>query len=233
MMQHIHNSVIHDLERRREDIRQGRQRPPTREDPFEASVPCLPADIRVKVEASRLAQATFDEDLQQSLQEEEDDLEQSAEEEKEQDEKAEPREEGSPSRRAHENEGKGKVSQKKRRKSRTSPHQHLPGVPRRGVPSDEMMWLMMGDNGAGLLDQIELVVAQGSSHGLHCLQVSQKLLDGAHGCVEPRSDAAASQKSCSRTDVLCWLCPSPSGCTSCRNAPCPRSVLRFDAASAE
>lgn len=177
MMQHIHNSVIHDLERRRDEIRQGHQRPPTKENPFEATVPCLPADIRVKVEASRLAQVTFDEDLQQSLQEEEDDLDLDAEQEEEDgEEKGEKRNDTSlagtsESRR----EAEEKISKKKRRKNqrKKGAHQHLPGVPRRGVPSDEMMWLMMGDNGAGLLDQIELVVAQGSSHGVHCLHVSQ------------------------------------------------------------
>ncbi|PHJ22560.1 nucleoside-diphosphatase [Cystoisospora suis] len=179
MMQHIHNSVIHDLERRRDEIRQGHQRPPTKENPFEATVPCLPADIRVKVEASRLAQATFDEDLQQALQEEEDDLEQDAEqEEDEEEEKGEKSNNTSlPSTSEDRREAEEKISKKRRKNKKKGAHQHLPGVPRRGVPSDEMMWLMMGDNGAGLLDQIELVVAQGSSHGVHCLHHVGKLMN--------------------------------------------------------
>ncbi|PFH37981.1 hypothetical protein BESB_003220 [Besnoitia besnoiti] len=163
MMEHIHDSVQHALAEHKAAIRAGQGLPPTREAPFEASIPCLPSDIRVHVRPSRLAQnAAFDEDLEKSLQDEEEDYPEAG--------RAAGVPTAAPSAARKEEETRGETSERGERESGRSKIKvhHPAGIPKKGMPSDEFMWAIMGDNGANMMDFIEKVAAQGGSSHLGC-----------------------------------------------------------------
>ncbi|CBZ52907.1 GDA1/CD39 (nucleoside phosphatase) family domain containing protein [Neospora caninum Liverpool] len=143
VVEHIHETVQHAFEQRKTAIREGRAVPPTRERPFEVSIPCLPSDVRAHVQLSHLRQKpAFDSGLFMSL-----------------------HDQGDLRRDERETE-----TQADSTKPWRATRYHPAGVPQTRESSDALNRRMKADRGAGLMDSIHHIAVQGASDTVACTE---------------------------------------------------------------
>ncbi|KFG65257.1 Nucleoside-diphosphatase [Toxoplasma gondii RUB] len=145
VLEHIHETVQDALEERKTAIREGRAAPPTRENPFEVSISCVPSDVRVHVRPSHLLQkASTDSAVPLSLHDDGD--------------------------WGGNAEWKRETLDDARQKGRNKIF-HPAGVPKTDESSETLSWRMRPDRGAGLMKSIDRIAVQGASDAAACKEV--------------------------------------------------------------